>query len=599
VDDQVLAAAHFDEDGPGPGRPALFVAGLFNNVDGESIAHLARFDGQAWSEAGSPNDRVNGLKVLDLDGEGPLLPRLAATGWFTSIGGQQISDIATWDGAAWSPLGINLMADYYHTSLAVFDPDGPGKAPPECFTTGRPVESPYVDNQRDSVARLEGDLWREQAGGLTNGTTWPPGVFALTSFTPAPDGPPLLMIGGSIDSKVLTWDGARLLNAGADICCWTEWSFYGPWVFAAGAFDEDGPGPAPARAAIGGWFESVNWIESDAVVGWDGSAWAPMSLPSSGATVEALLAPDLDGDGPQMPVLLAGGSDIRTPDGKDTGGIVRWDGAHWQAFDAGINRSPSSGVYAFALVDHDGDGGQLPVLYATGEFTLAGEGAANVALWDGAGWRPVGKGLGGAGRALSPYDPDGDGPLGQVLVAGGDFFTAGEQLALHVAIWDGQEWSPMGEGINDTVHALASTSGKTPRVYAGGAFTQAGGIAANRVASWNGSEWEPLGAGVDDTVAAAHVHDDDGPGPVAPAVYFGGRFLHAGGLPSAYLARWDEPESPGCTADCNTDGFLDFFDFVCFINLFNAADPAVDCDGSGGLDLFDFLCFVNAFNGGC
>jgi hypothetical protein len=55
----------------------------------------------------------------------------------------------------------------------------------------------------------------------------------------------------------------------------------------------------------------------------------------------------------------------------------------------------------------------------------------------------------------------------------------------------------------------------------------------------------------------------------------------------------------GCFADCTGDGALDLFDFLCFVNRFNAGDPSTDCDGTGSLDLFDFLCFVNAFNAGC
>jgi hypothetical protein len=54
-----------------------------------------------------------------------------------------------------------------------------------------------------------------------------------------------------------------------------------------------------------------------------------------------------------------------------------------------------------------------------------------------------------------------------------------------------------------------------------------------------------------------------------------------------------------CPPDCDGSGALDLFDFLCFFNLFNAADPAADCDTSESLDLFDFLCFVNAFNEGC
>jgi hypothetical protein len=54
-----------------------------------------------------------------------------------------------------------------------------------------------------------------------------------------------------------------------------------------------------------------------------------------------------------------------------------------------------------------------------------------------------------------------------------------------------------------------------------------------------------------------------------------------------------------CYADFTGDGALDLFDFLAFVNLFNAGDPAADCDHSDTLDLFDFLCFTNAFNEGC
>ncbi|UYV11204.1 MAG: EF-hand domain-containing protein [Phycisphaera sp.] len=58
------------------------------------------------------------------------------------------------------------------------------------------------------------------------------------------------------------------------------------------------------------------------------------------------------------------------------------------------------------------------------------------------------------------------------------------------------------------------------------------------------------------------------------------------------------PES-GCPADCDGDGSLSLFDFLCFQNLFAAGDPLADCDGDGSLSLFDFLCFQNAFAAGC
>jgi hypothetical protein len=58
-------------------------------------------------------------------------------------------------------------------------------------------------------------------------------------------------------------------------------------------------------------------------------------------------------------------------------------------------------------------------------------------------------------------------------------------------------------------------------------------------------------------------------------------------------------EAGGCYADCDGNGTLDLFDFLCFVNEFNSGNKYADCDGNGTLDLFDFLCFVNEFNGGC
>ncbi len=54
-----------------------------------------------------------------------------------------------------------------------------------------------------------------------------------------------------------------------------------------------------------------------------------------------------------------------------------------------------------------------------------------------------------------------------------------------------------------------------------------------------------------------------------------------------------------CYADFDEDGELSLFDFLAYVNSFNAGSDDADCDGDGDLTLFDFLCFVNAFNAGC
>ena len=56
----------------------------------------------------------------------------------------------------------------------------------------------------------------------------------------------------------------------------------------------------------------------------------------------------------------------------------------------------------------------------------------------------------------------------------------------------------------------------------------------------------------------------------------------------------------GCYPDCDGNGVLDIFDFLCFQNSFVAGEPyACECDPEPVCDIFDFLCFQNAFVKGC
>lgn len=57
--------------------------------------------------------------------------------------------------------------------------------------------------------------------------------------------------------------------------------------------------------------------------------------------------------------------------------------------------------------------------------------------------------------------------------------------------------------------------------------------------------------------------------------------------------------APGCYADCDMNGSLELFDFMCYQNLYLSGSSAADCDGSGGLDLFDFICYTYDFFDGC
>ncbi len=102
------------------------------------------------------------------------------------------------------------------------------------------------------------------------------------------------------------------------------------------------------------------------------------------------------------------------------------------------------------------------------------------------------------------------------------------------------------------------------------------------------------GSSMDDTAWGVAVDDADN-------AYITGYTTGSLGGPNAgeydcFLAKFGPPP---CDADLDGNGALDLFDFLTFVNLFNAADPRADCDKNGTHDLFDFLCFVNSFNAGC
>ncbi|MCC6677157.1 MAG: EF-hand domain-containing protein [Phycisphaerales bacterium] len=54
-----------------------------------------------------------------------------------------------------------------------------------------------------------------------------------------------------------------------------------------------------------------------------------------------------------------------------------------------------------------------------------------------------------------------------------------------------------------------------------------------------------------------------------------------------------------CLADLSGDGLVDFSDYLEFLNLYDAQDPAVDFNGDGLVDFSDYLEFLNLYEAGC
>jgi hypothetical protein len=254
---------------------------------------------------------------------------------------------------------------------------------------------------------------------------------------------------------------------------------------------------------------------------WSSNAFVPNG---TNGVVRALLVFD-DGTGP---ALYAGGQ-FTVAGGATVSNVARWNGASWSGVGSGTNGI----VQALAVFD-DGTG---PALYAGGQFASAGGGgAANIARWNGSAWSPLGVGVNGPVAALAVFAGS--------LYVGGAFSFAGGIPAPNVARFGAGGWSAAGSGLptppQSSLKCFAvHDDGSGAALYAGGLFPQFG---ANNIWKWNGSAWSMVGSGIitpspfnAPSVNALAAHDDGG----GAALFAGGAFSTAGGMPASNIAKWN------------------------------------------------------------
>ena len=370
--------------------------------------------------------------------------------------------------------------------------------------------------------------------------------------------------------------------------------------------------PAPGLYAAG-LFSEFSGGPQHNLKRWDGSQWH--DIPGLRAVVMSLHLFDEDGPGPLEPSLFVGGGILEWPGGTN-GILLRWDGTAFSLIGAGLGPSISQ-VYVktMTIFDDDGPGPRPPALYVGGSFQTAGGLIVNhIARWDGTNWESLGAGTSGLVQALAVFDADGDGPELPMLYAGGQFLRAGGQSMRLLARWDGSQWSPVpgydGGGVT-ALHVFDDDGNgpNKPSLFVSGLFHRVNGVYSPGAIKWDGSQWLAMGSGLGG-VNWAHANamgtfDEDGDPATPPGLYMGGSFLLAGGLWAPGLARWGCAYT-ACYADCEAStglSTLDLIDYICFQHRFVTGDPyACDCDTSTGpnvCDMLDFLCFQRAFLSGC
>ncbi len=524
--------------------PRLIVGGQFASVAGGAVSarNVASWDGQAWAAMGAGfQASVEAFKVADLDGSGPNPAELFAAGNFLSSGATTARYSARWDGSAWRPLGAGMASSVLALEFIDTDPNSPGGG---VLVAGGEFKAADGTPMR-SMSAWDGTRWSPFGAG-TNAQ-----ITTLAAFDPDAAGPePVqLVVGG--DFTTIGETTASRLAIGNGLTWRPMGSGVNGNVRATTTWDPDGPGPADAVLVIGGEFSQAGGAPAPDIATWNGSSYA--TIPGDGfnySGVFALTTYDFDGPGPEPARLVAaGGFELFPPGESDyVRHLAYWRDGNWKPIGTG---SMTEYPLCMTVFDFDGDGPEIPALVIGGSFVdIDVNPHLHIAAWRQSQWQSLGAGLGTTASqvvlAVAPFDPDGSGPAPQRLVAGGTFRFGGDGSPLnYIAQWDGAAWRPVGGGADGFVSRLLPYSlapSDPSRLLALGPFASVGGVAAPSIASWDGVSWSTLGAGIGTTAGSAAIPAAamifQPADATSPKLFVAGNLTRAGNVVSASVAQW-------------------------------------------------------------
>ncbi|HEX5130974.1 MAG TPA: hypothetical protein VFX92_00655, partial [Candidatus Krumholzibacteria bacterium] len=335
---------------------------------------------------------------------------LYVAGEFSSASGIPAANIARWDGTSWSPLGAGI--------------DGP-------------VFALFIDD--------DGDLY---AGG---------------SFAHA---------GGVEVSNLALWDGSG-------------WSDVGGGVSGVGSVVKALASQPTGLLVAGLFVQTGAGAAANGLARWTGTDWVMLGGAPPGIQHDLRAITILNGTIFVGGVLRFPGT-TRPPEAT----LARATPLVLSDYAGSANADDECAGCASvdALVTDATDLWVAGAFTRLGQVTLTGSPYEIIRLADGT--VPVGPGSGsttptvsqgGRIRALAI--------AGGAVYAGGNFNTMRSVAVANVAVFDGTAWLPLGPGVSAPAHALAGWEGS---IYAGGEFLSAGALEVNHVARWDGSAWQPL-----------------------------------------------------------------------------------------------------------
>jgi hypothetical protein len=242
------------------GRNAILyaVTGGFNR--GDTMSTLVTWNGASWSTmeklvcnlgAGCQKS----FSALALDAEG----NLYVGGYFDTLGGRVVRNIAKWNGSAWGALGEGITGG---VEAIVFDKNGNLYAGGSFEKAGSAV----VHN----VAKWNGASWSSLGEGIQNDPlSAPVNVLAIDSAGVLYAGGSFSIAGGVEAHNIAKWNGASWSSLGEGVGI-AEADYAWDCCINALAFDNEG------NLYAGGNFDVAGSIKASGIARWDGSAWSAL-----------------------------------------------------------------------------------------------------------------------------------------------------------------------------------------------------------------------------------------------------------------------------------------------------------------------------------
>jgi hypothetical protein len=300
----------------------LYVGGFFSTAGGVRADYLAKWDGNTWSSLGGVSGVISNttpsvfaLAVNETD--------LYVGGDFSMAGGVSATNIAKWNGSAWSALGSGIPGGV--RALAV---SGTNLYAGGGFTIAGGVPA-------NGIARWDGSAWSALGSGIKGGPS--PGIRTLVvSGTNLYAGGWFTTAGGVTVNGIAVWNGSA-------------WSALGSEIGSASSI-VNALAVSGTDLYAGGYFTGGMYIAK-----WDGTAWSPLGAGMNNS-VSALAANGID--------LYASGQFTNAGEGQ-AWYIAKWNGCTWSALGSGLGGADYLNAQALAA---DGAGH----LFVGGNFTRAG-----------------------------------------------------------------------------------------------------------------------------------------------------------------------------------------------------------------------------------